>query len=204
MKTTQHFPIKLDLPQVVALLVVFGRHVVQSMTNNPWFPSPSPPLADISKGLDDLESSEVAVRSGTKGTAAVRDGHKAVTNGHMVGLKGYVGLIASQNAAHAIEIIESAGMTPRKAGTREKPPLAARVGPNIDEVLLRAKAAGKRAAYEWQYSSDGGKSWIVIGTTTVASTSLQGVSAGTYLFRVRSTVKRTTSNWSQTVSLSVH
>ena len=72
------------------------------------------------------------------------------------------------------------------------------------EVLVRAKAVKGRASYEWQYSIDGGKTWLAMGTTTVANTSLPGMTAGAALmFRFRTTVKKTTSDWSATVSFTV-
>ena len=44
MNTTKHISIALNLPKVVSALLLFGRHVVQAMTNNAWFPNPDPPL----------------------------------------------------------------------------------------------------------------------------------------------------------------
>jgi hypothetical protein len=207
MKTPQHFPIALNLPKVVALLVVFGRHIVQCMTNNPWFsnPGPQPALPTVTGALDDLEAAEVAVKNRTKGSAAVRDGKKAIVIGHLMALKGFVALIASQNAENALAVIESAGLSGKRTGKHAKPPLAAALGPGLGNVLARARAAGRRVAYEWQVSSDGGTTWTTFAITTVASATLTGVTAGTtYLFRLRSTVKTTTSDWSQVVSLTVH
>ncbi len=71
------------------------------------------------------------------------------------------------------------------------------------EVIVRAKAV-KGASYEWQYSLDGGKTWIAMGTTTVANTTLLGMTvATTVMFRFRTTVKKTTSDWSPTISFFV-
>jgi hypothetical protein len=48
---------------------------------------------------------------------------------------------------------------------------------------------------------DGGKTWVTIGTTTEAHASLLGtVPLTTYLFRFQSTIKQTTSAWSQTIT----
>ncbi len=70
------------------------------------------------------------------------------------------------------------------------------------EVLVRAKAV-LRASYEWQYSLDG-KTWLAMGTTTVANTSLLGMTVGTTVwFRFRTTVKKTTSDWVPPISFFV-
>jgi hypothetical protein len=79
------------------------------------------------------------------------------------------------------------------------------MGKAPQEVVLRAKAAKGHAVYEWQSSSDGGKTWIALAPTTQANTTLSGLTLGVaYQFRFRTTVKRVTSDWSQIVSLFVH
>jgi len=206
MRTTKHRVIALNLPNVVALVIVYGRHVVLAMTNNTWFPTPNPPLVNVAADLDALESSEVTARSGAKGTAAARDIRRKTVEDDLAALKAYVQSVVNQNPPDkAVAIIQSAGMSPKQFTLRQKLPLAALMGPLPGEVLVRAKAAGKRAAYEWQYSADGGKTWIAMGTTTVAETSVLGLVVGTtYLFRFRVTLKKVTGDWSQTISFTVH
>jgi len=205
MATTQRFSISLKLPSIVALLGAYGRHVVLSMTNNKWFPSPTPPLATVSSDLDALDAAETLAKGGAKGTASARNTKKKPVVNDIHGLKGYVEIIANENAGQEIEIIESAGFTAKPPARRNKPPLRAFMGPLPGEVILRAKAVGKRAAYEWQVSSDGGKTWVSFATTTVADTSILNLTPGqTYCFRFRSTVKKTTSDWVQPISFLVH
>jgi hypothetical protein len=55
------------------------------------------------------------------------------------------------------------------------------------------------------FSPDGGKTWVSAGTTTVADTTVLGLTAGTmYLFRVQTTLARTTGDWSQQLAFMVH
>jgi len=204
MKAKRH-PIVLNLPQAVALLIVYGRHVVQKMTNNVWFPSPDPALATVTDHLDKLEVSEAKAKDGGKGAAAARDDDEKVVVADMKGLKGHVGKIVSQNPGHETTIIESAGMKEKAFTKRRKPNLAAFLGPSQGQIRVEAKAVGKGAAYEWQYSTDSGTTWVTMGTTTVARTSLLGATAGTtYHLRFRTTRKSTTSDWSASVHLAVH
>ncbi len=122
----------------------------------------------------------------------------------MNGLKGFAQQVVNQNPAQALAIMESAGLSAKKPPTRRKPPLAARMGTVPGEVVVQAKAVPRGAAYEWQYSTDG-KTWIAMGITTVASTTLLSATVGTiYTFRFRTTRKAATSDWSQTVVLFVH
>jgi hypothetical protein len=202
---TTHNPIALNLPTVVALLIIYARHVAQSLNGNTWVTTTTPPLATFNADIDALEVAEAAARSRTKGAAAARDIKKKVVVDDLTSIKGNVLSAANLNPAQADAIIESAGMTPKRFGRKPKAELAALMGPTPGEVLVRAKAVAKGAAYEWQYSPDGGKTWIAMGTTTVANTSVFGLVAGSsYMFRFRATVKKTTSDWTQTITFFVH
>jgi hypothetical protein len=197
-------PIALNLPKVVALLIVYGRHVVQSMTNNPWFPNPTPSLATVTTDLNALEAADATVLTRTKGSAATRNVVLTTVENDFTGLKGYVGGVGAANLAQAAAIIESAGMTLKRVTPRNKPLLAVVMSATPGEAVIQAKAAPRGAAYEWQYSTDG-KTWIEIGITTVASTTVVGLVAGTvYYFHVRITIKRVTGNWSQTICFLAH
>ncbi|MFO0757510.1 MAG: fibronectin type III domain-containing protein [Byssovorax sp.] len=197
--------IALNLPKTVSALIVYGRHVVQVMTGNPWFPKPEPKLGTVSADLDTLEDAEATAQGRTKGAAATRDLSRKVVFDDMFGLKGYVQGIANQNPAQAEAIIESAGMSLKKHTSHVRPDLEAHLGKIPGEVILRAKSAGQIAAYEWQISGDGGATWTPLGTTTVANTKAEGLTVGTtYLFRLRVTIKKTTGDWWQPISFFMH
>ncbi len=69
---------------------------------------------------------------------------------------------------------------------------------------MRAKAT-RRAVYEWQFSMDGGKTWVSAGVTSEANVTISGLTLGTtYLFRFRTTLKRVTADFCQPYSLLVH
>jgi hypothetical protein len=203
----KRYPIALNLPRIVALLIVYGRHVVQSMLANAgtWFPDPKPTMADAGKHLDDLATSEAKAKTRAEGAVEARDLAEKVVVDDMVSLKGYVGQIVAANPSEALAIIAAAGMSSKQFRLRHKAALAAMMGAAPQEVLLQAKAVRGRAAYEWQMSSDGGKTWVVIGLSTVANLRVPGLAVGTtYQFRVRTTVKSTASDWSQVISFFVH
>lgn len=202
---TKHHPIALNLPRIVALLIVYGRHVVKMMTDSKstWFPAPTPDLATVTADIDALEAAQAVALTRTKGSAAVRDDKQKTVEDDLVGLKGYAYTVIAQHADKADIIAAAAGMSLKQFGKRSKDDLEAFDGEGLLEVVLRARAVpgGKRAAYEWQVSSDGGKSWTSLGVTTVADTVVPGLVPGTsYMFRYRTTQKRTTSDWSQTIT----
>jgi hypothetical protein len=181
-----------------------AKLIVARMTSNAYFPSPTPTLAVVTSNLDALEAAETVAKTRAKGAAAARNLKLKASIADCFGLRAYVQSIADANEDQAEAIIESAGMNARKRPSRSKADLAASMGPVPGQVILRAKA-GKNTAYEWQLSSDGGKTWVTIALTNGAKTAVPGLTAGTtYQFRCRRTVRDTTSDWSQVVSLFVH
>jgi hypothetical protein len=94
-------------------------------------------------------------------------------------------------------------MSVKKLTLRNKPDLAATLGPVPGTAHLVAKAAAHRVAYEWQFSLDQ-KTWTSAPTTLQAKTTVSGLTSGsTYFFRVRPVVKTGEAAWSQIVSLLV-
>jgi hypothetical protein len=202
----RRYPIALFLPRIVIALIAFGRHLVQCMTGNTWFATPNPPLAQVTTDLDALDAAETLAKQRAPGSAAARDLKKKVVLDDIEALKAYVHSIMMANIASAMAIVLSAGMSPKQFGLRTKLPIDAFVSDVPGEAILRAKAVAKgRVAYEWQISSDSGKTWVDIGITTDADTTAEGLVAGSvYMFRVRATVKKTTGAWTQAVTFLMH
>ena len=209
MKSLPKYPIALNLPKIVALLILLGRHIVQAMGLSSWFaapnPLPNPTLATVTSHLDALEAAEATALSRAKGAAAARNVAKKQVTDDLAALKAYVSMIVALNIASALAIIEAAGMTSKRYTAPQKAMLAAVMGAVPLQVVLRAKAAGKGAVYGWEYSINAGTTWIAMPMTNVAHTTLSGATQGTtYLFRYCFTLKNVTSAWSQTISLFVH
>jgi len=205
MSTVNHTLVVLHLPRSVDSFMGLAKHIVARMTSNAYFPSPTPTLAVVTSNLDALEAAENVAKTRAKGAAAARNLKWKASIADLFGLRAYVQSIADANEDEAEAIIESSGLSARKRPSRSKADLSASMGPVPGQVILRAKAAGKNTAYEWQLSSDGGKTWVTIALTNGAKTAVPGLTAGTtYQFRCRRTVRDTTSDWSQVVSLFVH
>jgi hypothetical protein len=204
MKTKQN-PIALNLPKIIALLILFGRQVVKAMLGNLWFPNPPRPLADVSANLDALENAAVTAQGGSQGAAAARDVLPKVVEDDLKELKNYAQAVTNKNPDKALAIIESAAMTRKQFPLYMKPDFEAQMGEAAEDVVLRVKSAGKRVAYEWESSINGGQTWIPKGVTTVAHISIHGITPGTVcLFRYRTTIKKTTGPWSQIFQFVAH
>ena len=194
----------LDPPETLPEYSVYAKHIVQCMTGNNYFTNPSPVLTVVSANIAALDAAIIAAKTRAPGLVAERNLKYAVVVSNVHALRSYVQVTVDANVAEAEAIATSAGMGLKRIGSRKKLVLEATMGgPGL--VVLRAKAVGKRVAYEWQYSLDGGKTWLSLAITTDADTSMSGLTAGTTcLFRFRTTIRKVTGDWSQTVSFFVH
>jgi hypothetical protein len=111
---------------------------------------------------------------------------------------------ADADPEHAEAIINSAGLKTRKANTRSKVPFAVTQGTTSGTVHMAAKATAHRASYDWEWSNDGGKTWVALPSTLQAKTSLAGIPAGMVAqFRYRTVTKTGVSDWSPGMSFLV-
>jgi hypothetical protein len=137
------------------------------------------------------------------GSPAVEDRNlkQGVVESDLKSFKAYVIALCYANPGLASALIAAADLRPAKTAERSKAFLAASMGDVPNQIILRAKAVAKRGvSYCWQFSLDG-KVWTTIGITTEANTSLLGTTPlTTYLFRIQTTMKQTTSAWSQSIS----
>ncbi len=196
----------LKLPEVISLLITYVQGILKAMNGNPAFPSPTPPLATIGSAVNDLQIAETAaVTTRAKGTVATRNEKRAALVAMLELLRAYVQSIADATPENAPSIIESAGLALRKAVVRAPRVFAAKEATVSGSVKLIAPAAGHRAAYLWQYSTDAGKTWLDVSPTLQAKTTVTGLPSGTTVqFRFRSVIKGGASDWSAPLALLVH
>jgi hypothetical protein len=175
------------------------------MTGGTTFPSPNPTLATFLTDFAALVTAETAVLARTKGAADTRNAKLAVVKADLESLKNYVqNVVDASNPANAESIIGSAGMAIRKVTLHDKAELAVKQGSVSGTVTLSAKAAAKKAAYNWQYSIDQ-KTWTSLPQTLKAKTGVSGLTSGTtYYFRSQAlTPKGGVGDWGQMISLLV-
>ncbi len=112
----------------------------------------------------------------------------------------------------AIAVIESAGLVVATVTRRIKPILAAKQGPQSGSVVLEANATAlgaagqKKSFFNWQATSNGGQTWIVLPSTPKCRTSVANLTPlATYGFRVAVTSSSgIMGEWSPIVSFLVH
>ena len=198
----KRFVIALLLPGNVAALILYGRQVWSAVSLHPaYFPTPNPTIASATANLDALEAAEALVPHGGTPAVADRNLKQGVVESDLKVFKAYLLALCLASPALADALIAPPACT-RGRGRRSRSPSSRPAwarsrtshppgeGRRQEErLLLLAILAGRR------------QTWVTIGTTTVANTSLLGTTPlTTYLFRFQSTIKQTTSAWSQTIT----
>ena len=193
----------LKLPRRNKEVGPFANSIVTAMTGNASFPTPNPALAVVSADIVAYENAEVAVLARTKGAAETRDVKLVTLRTDLEHLVAYVQVVADADPSTAEAVIQSAGFAVRKVGLRSRGGLEVESAGVPGAVKLFAKAVSRRAAYEWQFSTDQ-KTWTNAPSTLQSKTAIVGLtSATTYYFRCRPITKTGETSWSQVVSLVV-
>jgi hypothetical protein len=201
-KTAHRITIALTLPKRVPLLILYSQGVLEHMTGNATFPNPNPPLTALGTAIAGLQSAETAALARTKGAVATRNDKRAALVLLLKQLQGYIQTTADASAENGAAIIESAGTAVRKTPTRRARAFVAKPGAVAGTAKVLAATAGRRASYEWQYSTDGGKTWITAPVTLQAKTTIAGLVPGaTVQFKYRPVTKAGEGDWSQPASL---
>ncbi len=205
MTTTKIAPkplVILKLPRPAPALITYAHGIVTAMTGNAAFASATPALALITAAAADLSTAETAALSRVKGAVATRNEKRVALETLLKQEAHYVQSVADASAENGVSIIESAGMSVRKTAARKPKAFGAVAGPVSGSAKLVTKSAGPRSSYEWQYSTDGGKTWVEAPGTLQAKTTITGLTPGaTVLFRYRALTKTGEGDWSQVVTL---
>jgi hypothetical protein len=198
----RHSTAVLKLPLSVPALITYAKGIVTRMSANPSFPNPTPTLAAVTVAIDELHVAETAALARAKGAVATRNDKRAALIVLLKQLRGYIQTVADASTEDGAAVIESAGVAVRKTPTHRARVFAAKLGAVSGTAKVIAVTAGRRASYEWQYSTDGGKTWITAPATLQAKTTVAGLMPGaTVLFRYRPVTRSGEGDWSQPASL---
>lgn len=181
-----------------------GRHIVTAMTNNANFPSPSPPLTEITSVLDELGEAFSLVQSAKSevATRVVNQDHvEARVDQALTQLAGYVESVAGKNEA----LITSAGMeakappsTPTLPGVPQA--VTANAGEHDGEINLFWKTVPNARSYTIEASLDPATAtgWMHLGIATSAGKVISNLMSGKrYWFRVAAIGAGGQSGWSE-------
>ena len=193
--------VALKLPRPVPALIAVAKAIVQAMTNNPSFPAPTPSLGDVTAGISALETAQSAARTRAMGTVAVRDARRITLRALLDELEACVQKMADADMENAAALIQSAGMSVRKAPVHPPRVFAITQGAVSGSIKVVAPTAGDRASYDWAWSADGGQTWHPAPSTVRSTATMSGLTpATTVTFRYRSVTKAGVSDWSEPTS----
>jgi hypothetical protein len=167
------------------------------------FPSPVPTVVTFGVDIAALDVAQTATQTKTKGTVQTRDAKLAVVITDLNHLRAYVQTVVDADPTNAATIAHDAGMGLRKPFARSKNDVSAKPNKTVSgSVDVMAKLSQKHESHEWQYSTDGGKSWTSVASTLRATTTISGFTPGTaVMVRHRAITKTGPDAWSQAVSL---
>ena len=194
----------LKLPRKIADLINVAQVIVKAMTGSPNFPNPQPTAAAMTAAVDDLVAAENGAKLRTTGAVALRNSKKMALVTLLEQWRTYVQSTADASPENAANIIQSGGVALRRTQVRKFLGFHAKLGTAPGSVKVVAPAASRRASYDWEYSVDGGKTWVGVPHTLQARTTVTGLpTLTTVQFRYFATVKEGEGTWSQPISILV-
>ena len=197
----------------IALILAAARVIYSAMLAEALrFTAPVPTLVMLLAQITALDLAEQAIARSPRGTATpVRNAARDTLWASLKSLQSYVQTVADADLANGFAIIKSAGFDVALHSTRDKPILAAELMgfPGMVKLVANAHAltggATKRATYNWEYSLDGGHTWLSVPGTPLAKTTVSGLPVMTNVsFRVSVTLGGVMAPWAQSVTIPVH
>jgi hypothetical protein len=193
-------------------LIVRANAVQAAIAANPaLFPSPNPTPAVFLVQIQTLEAAQQRTNAKVPGASADRNAAGSVVITSLGELRTYVQGLCDASPEKAAQIIAAASMKAIVTTPAHKAVIAAKLGVPSGSVLLRANKhalVGKTSAmctFNWEYSLDGGKTWLSVLGTPVPATTIAGLAPlATVSFRVSVTTKKVTGAYCQPVSIIVH
>ena len=181
-----------------------GRQIVTAMTNNASFPTPNPPLTEITTALDELTQAFALVQAGKseKATrAGTQENAEARLDQGLTKLAAYVESVAGTDHS----LITSAGMETKASRSAPSLPgvpqaLSASAGEHEGEINLFWKAVTNAKSYTIESSQDPATaaSWTHVGIATSAGKLVANLTTGKrYWFRVAAVSAGGQSGWSE-------
>lgn len=213
MNPTHRIRVVLAVPKSkVAMLLAIAKAVYNAFEQNAaLLPQPNPPLPVVLGHIQGLDVAQQAVSTRARGTAAARDARRDVLMTSLESWRMYVQTLCDASPEQATPLVAAAGMAVGKLPVHAKPALGVRPGVATGSVTLTAnktllvgRGVRRYAAYLWQYSADGGKTWVDVPATPLATTTVGGLTPlVTYAFRVSATVSKVPGEWTQPVTILV-
>jgi hypothetical protein len=187
-------------PASVSSVVARGTAIVTAMGDaKTTFVLPPLAFATVTTHIGDLTAADTAFKNHT-GVRVARDSALKLVVEDLKQLHAYVQQLANASPAQAETIAVAAAMRLRKSANRHKSDLGVKLLSSGSVHVIAKRLKGARA-HLWQFSTDGGKTWLDTLPTTRADTQIHGLVPGNQVqFRHRPIMKSGVGDWSQTVT----
>lgn len=192
-------------PRQTGPFLSLAKAILSAVSNaKTTFPTPTPPLTQLTNDVNAFDTAQTSALTHAKGAVQARNAAMAVVIADLDQLRAYVQTVADADPSNALAIAHSAGMDLRKTKTTSKNDLNAKPGKVSGSIAVSARVAGVRSSHEWQYSTDGGKTWISAPSSLQAKTTLTGFTPLTaVMVRHCAVTKAGPQDWSQPVTVNV-
>lgn len=176
--------------------------------NAAQFTAPSPPLSVLEAQIAKVEQCQAQVEAGGRGMASARDFERSTLVGMMESERQYVQLLADSTPTWEakVALIQASGLEVAGDTSYQKAVLTVRQGPpgTVELDAYARLLAGKRGPmrfFNWEYTTNGGQSFVALPPTPISKTTVANLTPLTTVgFRVCVTHSDgTTGAWSQVV-----
>jgi hypothetical protein len=177
------------------------------------FNAPMPPMATLLSLIQATTTAQQATTTRTAGAAATRNVKVTDLANALESERAYVQTLVDASPELAQHLAELAGMHLLAHKPHAKPLLGLKLGQPTGAIVAKANASllkqgrSKKLAttFNWRYTADGGKTWVVAQSTPVAHTTFTGlVPLTTYGVEVCITDTVGTTAWSDTATIVAH
>jgi hypothetical protein len=174
--------VMLDLPKLPSKTLIYAKTVLEALTANPHFLSPSPSLLVFESRVALLDEMEVEASRRMPGAVSARDAARERMREHLFHTRDYVqGVVETLSVTVDLTavraVVESAAMSLRDGSRHAKLVFAGKPGQAAGSVDLTAPASRKRDTHEWQHSGDQ-VDWVSVVGTRQARTTITGLPVG--------------------------
>lgn len=195
--------IRLNLSKLsITEKIAKARQIVTALTGNADFPTPSPPLANITTAANELKTANdevLASRQTAKEKTAIQNQKEDALNQLLTQCAAYVESVGGNNE----QLILSAGMAMRApaVATTDAPTqpeaLTATAGDHDGEIDLSWDTVAGAKSYVIERSPDPPTTWTHAGVSTRSTFVVQNLTSGArYWFRVAALNGNGQSGWS--------
>ena len=201
----------INIHRIVAILTR-AQAMYDGMAADPsTYAKPLLPLPDFLVLIQNLAVAQQAVKTRTLGASEKRDVHRGLLITGMEIERAFVQSIADAHASQAAALITGAGLVVAASAMHSKPLLAVRHGKQSGSLLCDAnvgllvgagaKHPNQSRYFNWQYTLDGGATFLTLPPTTTGKTQFHGLTPLTTVgVRVSMTNADGPGAWSQVVT----